>query len=368
MTLWFVLAAMTAAAVFAVLWPLGRRVPGPAGSDVDVYRDQLAEIDRDQANGLIGEREAEAARVEVSRRLIAAADSVAPPQAGGAVRRRRATALAALVLLPLGAAALYLVLGSPHLTGQPQAARRDAPVEQRSIEMLVARVEAHLETNPEDGSGWEVLSPVYMRLGRFDDAVKARRNVLRLLGANAPREADLGEALTGSANGVVTADAKAAFERALVHDPGDFRSRYFLGLAAEQDGRGAQAGEIWRGLLAQAPKDAPWIGLVRQSLARVDPNAAVAKGPTAEDVAAASALSAEQRAEMIHGMVARLAERLAREGSDVEGWLRLVRAYMVLGDRDKAANAANDARRALANEPDKLRRVEEVAQGFGLKG
>jgi cytochrome c-type biogenesis protein CcmH len=372
MTLWFVLAAMTAAAVFAVLWPLGHRAPASAGSDVDVYRDQLAEIDRDQANGLIGEREAEAARVEVSRRLIAAADTVAPPRAGGTARRRRATALAALVLLPLGAAGLYLVLGSPHLPGQPQAARYNAPVEERSIETLIARVEAHLETNPEDGRGWEVVSPVYMRLGRFDDAVKARRNVLRLLGANATREADLGESLIGAANGIVTADAKAAFERALVHDPGDFRSRYFLGLAAEQDGAHTQAGEIWRGLLSQAPEDAPWIGLVRQSLARVDPNAAAAKapirGPTAEDVAAAGQLSAEQRAEMVRGMVERLAERLTREGSDVEGWLRLVRAYMVLGDRDKAASAANDARRALANEPDKLRRVEELAQGLGLKG
>jgi cytochrome c-type biogenesis protein CcmH len=368
MTLWIVLAAMTAAAIFAVLWPLGRRAPMRGGSDVDVYRDQLAEIDRDQANGLVGEREAQAARVEVSRRLIAAADDVVPPQASGALRRRRLAALAALVLLPLGAAGLYLALGSPQLPGQPQAARRDAPIEERSIETLVARVEAHLESNPEDGRGWEVLSPVYIRLGRFEDAVRARRNVLRLLGPNAAREADLGEALTGLANGVVTADAKQAFERALQHEPDNFRARYFLGLAAEQDGQPAQAAATWRSLIAQAPEGAPWIELVRESLARVDPDAAVATGPTAADIAAAGDLSAEQRAEMIRGMVDGLAERLGRDGSDVEGWLRLVRAYMVMGDRDKAARAANDARRALAGEPDKLRRVEELVKGLGLKG
>ena len=368
MTLWFVLALMTAAAIFAVLWPLGRRASAASGSDVEVYRDQLAELDRDQANGLIGQREAEAARVEISRRLIAAADNMAPPAAAGTAGRRRAAAIAGLVLLPIGAATLYLLLGSPQLPGQPQAARRDAPVEERSIEALVAKVEAHLEANPDDGRGWEVVGPVYMRLGRFDDAVKARRNVLRLLGANGPREADLGEALSGLANGVVTADAKAAFQRAMQHDPGDFRARYFLGLAAEQDGRPAEAAELWRGLLAQAPADAPWAELVRQSLARVDPNAATAKGPSAEDVAAASELSPEQRADMVRGMVERLAERLSREGSDVEGWLRLVRAYMVLGDRDKAASAASDARRALAGEPDKLRRVEELVEGLGLKG
>jgi cytochrome c-type biogenesis protein CcmH len=368
MTLWFVLALMTAAAIFAVLWPLGKRTQAASGSDIEVYRDQLAELDRDRANGLIGEREAEAARVEISRRLIAAADSVASPQAAGSARRRRATAIAALVLLPIGAATLYLVLGSPQLPGQPQATRVDNPAEQRSFEALVAKVEAHLEANPEDARGWEVVSPVYMRLGRFDDAVKARRNVLRLLGANGSREADLGEALTGAANGIVTADAKAAFQRALEFDSYDFRSRYFIGLSAEQDGKRKEAAALWSELLAEAPPDALWVGLVRESLSRVDAYAPVPKGPSVDDVAASSELSPEQRTEMVGGMVDRLAERLSREGSDVEGWLRLVRAYMVLGDRDKAINAANDARKALAGEPDKLRQVEELAAGLGLKG
>lgn len=368
MTLWFILAMMTAAAVFAVLWPLGRRAPAASGSDVEVYRDQLAELDRDRAGGLIGEQEAEAARVEISRRLIAAADDAEQNEAPGAPRRRRAAAIAGLVLLPLGAAALYIVLGSPHMPGQPQAARSDGPLEARSIESLVAKVEAHLESNPEDGRGWEVVGPVYMRLGRFDDAVKARRNALRLLGANATREADLGEALTGLANGVVTAEAKAAFERALQFDAADFRSRYFIGLAAEQDGRRKEAAAIWSELLAHAPADAPWVGLVRESLARVDPTVAPLKGPSADDIAAASGLSPEQRAEMVRGMVERLAERLSREGSDVEGWLRLVRAYMVLGERERAARAADDARKALAGDPDKLKRVEDLVQSLGLKG
>ena len=124
-------------------------------------------------------------------------------------------ALVALFLLSVGAGALYLTLGSPDLPAQPQAARREQPPEERSIADLVARVEAHLEANPEDGRGWEVIGPVYMRLGRYDDAVKARRNTLRLLEPTAVREADLGEALTAVSNGIVTAEAKAAFERAI---------------------------------------------------------------------------------------------------------------------------------------------------------
>jgi cytochrome c-type biogenesis protein CcmH len=372
MTLWFVIALMTAAAIFAVLWPLGRRIPPRSGSDLAVYKDQLDEVARDRALGLIGEPEAEAARVEISRRLLAAADAASVPPAAGAELRRRIVAVAALVLLPLGVISAYLGLGAPLVPGQPHSERQRAQSEQRPIAELVARVEAHLEKNPDDGRGWEVLAPVYVRLGRFEDAVKARRNVLRLLGANASREADLGEALTGLAGGVVTADAKAAFERALTHDSNSFKARFFLGLAAEQDGRRAEAAAMWRNLLAASPPDAPWLALLRESLARVDSDAASAPGPSgpgpsAEDIAAAGQLSPDQRSEMVRGMVERLAARLAREGGDVEGWLRLLRAYMVLGDRDKARAAAADARRALASEPDKLRRVDELIKGLGLE-
>ena len=369
MTMWLVMALMTAAAIFAVLWPLSRRTPLPTGSDTAVYRDQLDEIERDRASGLIGEREAEAARVEVSRRLIAAADAVAVAPRGDTVRRRRMAALVALVLLPLGSASLYLVLGSPDLTGKPLAERQTALTEQNPIVELVGRVEAHLAQNPEDGRGWEVLGPVYMRLSRYDDAVRARRNVLRLLGSNADREADLGEALVGAQNGVVTAEAKDAFERAVRLNPGDFRARYFVGLAAEQDGRPKDAAELWRALLAEAPADAAWTGFVRQSLARLDPEAAESQpGPSADDVAAAGEMSPEQRDTMVRSMVSRLAERLKQDGSDLEGWLRLLRAYMVLGDKEQALAAASDARRALASDPDKLKRVDELIKGLGLEG
>ena len=368
MTLWLVLALMTAAAIFAVLWPLARRTPLRAGSDVAVYRDQLDEIVRDRGAGLIGEREAEAARVEVSRRLIAAADIPTPASLpADTTRRRRTVALAALILLPIGAGLFYLTLGSPELAGQ-RAARRDASPEQRPMAELVERVETHLEQNPDDGRGWEVLGPVYMRLGRYDDAVRARRNALRLLGATATREADLGEALTGAADGIVTVEARQEFDRALRLDPKDVRTRYFLGLAAEQDGRPKDAAEAWRALLAEAAPDAAWTGFVRESLARVDPSAAASQsGPNAGDIAAASEMSPEQRDTMIRGMVSRLAERLKQDGTDAEGWLRLIRAYMVLGDKDRARAAAGDARRALASDPDKLRRVDDLVKEIGLE-
>jgi cytochrome c-type biogenesis protein CcmH len=380
MTLWFGLALMTVAAVLAVLWPLSRRGREVrSGSDVAVYRDQLEEIERDRAAGLIADNEAAGAKVEVSRRLIAAADAPAAPSnnAAAATRRRRAVAVVALVAVPLGAVGLYLALGSPLLPDQPLAARLAEARANQSMESLIAQVEAHLAQRPDDGRGWEVIAPVYLRLGRFDDAVRARRNALRLNGDSAERQAALGEALVFGANGVVTAEAKSAFEKAVALDPAHVQARYFLGLAAEQDGDRTRAAATWRALIESAPADAPWVDFVRGALARVagaaGPSAGAAgagagSGPSEEQVAASSELSPEQRKLMIQGMVDRLAERLNRDGSDVEGWLRLVRSYMVLGQADKARAAAADARRALAGDPNKLRRLDDLVKGLGIEG
>jgi cytochrome c-type biogenesis protein CcmH len=375
MSLWFVFALMTAAAMVAVLWPLARRNGGSrSGSDVAVYRDQLEEIERDQLAGLIAENEATAARVEVARRLIAAADTQLPlPPAeegggpGSATWRRRAAAIVAIVFLPLAATGIYLALGSPSLPDQPLAARLAAAGGNTSVEALIARVESHLEHNPEDGRGWEVIAPVYLRLGRFDDAVRARRNALRLNDRTSAREAALGEALVFAANGVVTAEAKATFERAAALDGENVPARYFLGLAAEQDGNRAQAAAIWRALIASAASDAAWVDGVRQALARVeDPSAAA--GPSEEQIAAAAELGVEQRGAMISAMVERLAERLRGDGSDVRGWLRLVRSYIVLGQPENARAAVLNARRALAGDPGKLRQLDDFVKALGLEG
>jgi cytochrome c-type biogenesis protein CcmH len=356
MTLWLVFALMTAAAIFAVLWPLARRKPLRPGSDVAVYRDQLDEIQRDRSTGLIGDAEAEAARVEVSRRLIAAADaaeSEKPAPETSSLLRRRVTAIAGLVLLPVGAIALYLTLGSPDLPGEPLAARVQTPSEAGNIQNMVAKVEDHLARNPKDGRAWEVLAPVYMRVGRFDDAVRAWSNVIALNGSNAEREANFGEAMVAAANGVVTGDAKAAFDRALALDKQNVMARFYMGMAADQDGRRADAEKIWGELLASAPPGAPWIEVVRHALARNAPAGEAALSPAA---GAAAAPAADHD---VNAMVERLADRLKKDGSDVPGWLQLVRSYRVLGQNDKMQAAIADARRALASDPDKLRQFTE---------
>jgi cytochrome c-type biogenesis protein CcmH len=367
MTLWFVFALMTVAAIFAVLWPLGRADrPQNDGSEATVYRDQLAEIDRDMAAGTIGAAEAEAARVEISRRLLAAADHQRDPLTVSSTGLRRFAAVVALVGLPIVAVAFYLPLGSPQLGDFPLAQRIRTPDATQPLDNLVAQVQAHLEKNPNDGRGWNVLAPVLARLGRYDEAVQAYHNSITYNGESAERRADLGEALAAAANGVVTSEAKAEFERAVALNADEVKASYFLGVAAEQDGRANDAASIWRAMLAKAPADAPWRPLVQAALTRVGGS----RAPVLSDdtMAAAKDMNEADRGAMIHTMVDRLATRLKQNGDDVEGWLRLVRAYMVIGDRDKARSALTDARQAVANDAERLRQLNEGLKNLGLDG
>jgi cytochrome c-type biogenesis protein CcmH len=390
---WIFVAGMTAAAVLAVLWPLARRAKDArAGNDVDVYRDQLDEIDRDLKFGLIGAVEAEAARIEVSRRLIAAAElagTITMAEDDAAMRgrgrrkkpsRRRAVekkpsrrlrfvvGMAAVMMISVGTFSVYLRLGSPNLPGQPIAARvATAQRKDPSIAQLTA-LEARASQAPDDGKAWEAIAPLYAELGRYGDAVTARRNALRLLDKTAAREADLGEALVTAANGIVTDEANAAFDRAFRLDGANVAARFYIGLAAEQDGRKDDAARVWRQLLADSPPRAPWRPLVQTALARVEPAlTTVVRKPGSNDSAAAVANAApEQREKTIRGMVDRLATRLRQDGSDVDGWLQLLRSYVVLGEKDNARAAIADARRTLTAEPDKLKRLDEEARRLGV--
>jgi cytochrome c-type biogenesis protein CcmH len=361
LTIWLAIAAMTAAAIFAVLIPLSRPTRAAAAEmDVAVYKDQLAEIGRDAEAGLIGAAEAEAARVEVSRRLIAASERIAATAGEGATRRRRMVAVGAILVIPAIAAVAYGLKGQPGYSGQPLAERQRAEPAATDMAGLIARIEAHLAANPGDGRGWEVVAPVYLRLGRVPDAVRARSNALRILGATADREADLAEAQTLAAGGVVTAEAKAGFERARALGPGHPKAGYFIGLAAEQDGKPDEARALWGRLVAEAPAGAPWVSLLQAEIARL--------GGTPPPAPAAAAPAPPVIPPEIRTMVDGLAARLAADGSDFEGWMRLVRSYVVLGDAAKAREAAANARQRFAGEADKIGRLDGLVSELGIGG
>lgn len=381
-------ALMTAVAALAVLWPLSRSraLKGEREADLAVYRDQLAEIDRDRESGRLPSEQAEAARTEVARRMLAA-DAARAAEAGaaaGGTPRRRAAAVMALLLVPLFGAGLYAYLGTPDLPGAPLAERLAAPADRNDVAILVRKVEEHLARNPNDGTGYEVLAPIYLRLGRLDDAARAYAQTIRILGPTALRYSALGEVEVMAANGIVTADALKAFQEAVKLDPTEPRASYFLGVAAEQDGRDGDAAAIWSAMLARAPQDAPYVPLLKKALARVQGTAEggaaaggpapaagtapPAPGPTAADVANAASMPDGDRSAMIRGMVQRLQDRLTAAPDDLDGWLRLARAYKVLGEEDKARGAVAAARSAFAGKAEALARIDAAEKDLGLGG
>jgi cytochrome c-type biogenesis protein CcmH len=373
MLIWIVLALMTGVAVLAVLVPLSRSRGGVSAGDHDtaVYRDQLREIERDLERGVIAPAEAEAARIEVGRRLLAAADretGAQPSRADGT--RRRFAAIGALILVPAVALGVYLMTGSPNVPAQPLAARLEGTPDRQDIDVLLARIERRLQESPDDGHGWDIVSRVYMQQGRPREAAMAFANAIRLLGSDAERQAGLGEALLMIAGGVVTAQAKQAFEAALRHDPGLPSARYYIARAFAQQGDSQEAIRRFSALLADAPPGAPWVEIVRRDLAELGAPAptarAAAPGPTRDDLSAAAAMPPQERATMIRSMVERLAERLRDNADDPEGWIRLVRAYAVLGDTERAREALRQAKLALTNRPGADFALDRLARELGL--
>jgi len=197
--LWLILAGLTAIVLFFLLRPLtssGGAAPVREAFDAAVYRDQLEEIESDRARGLIGDAEAEAARLEVARRLLATDSKMAESDNEPKVAKPARLALIGVALaLPLAAVSLYLVYGSPRLPDQPLAARLQDPAAETNIAALVARVEARLRAHPDEGEGWDVIAPVYLSARRYSDAAEAYRQAIRLLGASAQRLSGYGEAL-----------------------------------------------------------------------------------------------------------------------------------------------------------------------------
>jgi len=376
MIFWILIAGLTAVATLSVLVPLSRsrRSPDTVASQADeaVYREQLDAIESELARGLIDADTAEAARTETARRLLAAHDRATDVSGNSHPKPRLKLAQAvAVIALPAVTFGLYMLLGTPDLPDQPLHARLTEPAEGQSVDVLVARVERHLADNPEDGQGWAVVAPVYLSLGQPRASAKAYANAIRILGPRQDWLTDMGEAITIAEQGLVTAEAQRAFEQAVALEPGAVKPRFFLAIALGQEGRKDDAIAAWRALLDGADPTAAWVRAARQELAKLTgegPEEQAPRGPSQEDIAAAQDLSADDQQAMIRGMVSGLAERLNSEGGSVDEWNRLIRAYMVLGDKPEAEKALTAARAAFAENPEDLSRIKDAASRLGLSG
>jgi len=379
MFFWIIAAALTLAASLSVLLPLtgGASRRGRDGSpDIAVYRDQLAELDRDLGRGLIQSAEAEQARAEIGRRLLRADAAAADPAiVGSATVRRdgkvlRIVSAAAVLAVPLLSWGLYGALGSPDLPPQPLAGRLAKNPADSSVDELVARAEAHLAADPSDGKGWDVLAPIYLRMQRFSDSATAYRNAIRLEGATAARQAGLGEALANVSGGIVSAEAQAAFETALKLDADNPKAGFYLAMAAAQDGRAEEAKAVWQRMVVSLPADSPWQRAAREALAgmegRQPATAENGDGPSQQDMAAAETMSPQDRTAMIETMVAGLDEKLRRDPRDMEGWMRLIRSYVVLGKADQARGALKGGIAAFGVGSDEAGKISAFAASLGL--
>ncbi|HKH81319.1 MAG TPA: c-type cytochrome biogenesis protein CcmI [Methylovirgula sp.] len=361
--LWGIFALLTGVAVFAILWPLAKPVRKAASPDIAFYRAKLDEIQRDAELANISPADAEVAKTEAARQLLAAAEkdqaaTFAKPPAGSS--RLRLVALVALILVPALALGLYAAIGHPDWPDEPLEARLNAPAEAMDINAAIAKVEAHLAQHPEDGLGYEVLVPAYLQLGRIADAVRAAQMALQKLGESPQRLTDYGETLVFANNGIVTQEARELFERAAAMGASP-KALFYLGLAASQEGDKGHARGYWQKLLAQSPPNAPWRSDLEARLASLGNQSAIP-----DQAAAIAALPPAERAAAIHAMIDRLAARLAENGQDIEGWLRLVRAYKVINETDKARAALATARRNFGGDAAATARIDALAHELGL--
>lgn len=396
MLFWIISALLTVIVAVILLSPLMRasaRATRYDEGEAAVYRDQLRELERDKAAGLISAEDADYARAEIGRRLLAIAgrdkasgegDELVPDTVDAPTAKRRGYTLSQafiLLCLPVIGLAGYLEIGSPGTPDSPLAARIENPGD--DVDLLVTKVERHLATNPEDGNGWNVLAPVYFRLGRFDDAELAFRNAIRILGPDAERMNGLGETVVMRSDGIVTDDAQMAFQAALKLEPNNPRADFYLALALEQSGRRAEALVAFQNIAKASPPTAPWMPLVNQHIAANSggapsanaPAATAAAGdtapaapgnPTAEDIANAQTMSEGDRSEMIRGMVANLDARLKEDPNNFEGWMRLVRSYAMLKDMDRAEAALKDGLKAFPPAGSEGQQLMAMARELGL--
>jgi cytochrome c-type biogenesis protein CcmH len=369
MWFWVIAALLTLGASLAILLPMLRveqRAAAADAYDIEVYRDQLSELDRDAGRGLIRPAEAEEARAEIARRILRAGKM--EKSTHSAVRRKGARMLAgaAILAVPLISWSFYGVLGSPDLPSEPLAARLTKNPASSTIDELVARAERHLAEAPSDVRGWDVLAPIYVRMSRFADAANAYHTAIRLDGSSATREAGLGEALAAEQGGMVSAEAEAAFEKALALDPQNAKARFFLATAQAQEGKAGEAAKGWNAMLADLPQNSPWRAAAEQALAAVDKKPAAMPGPTQDQMAAASSMSAGDRAAMIETMVSRLDDELRKNPDNPDGWRRLVRSYMVLGKKAEAEDARRRGVAALGRDSDAAKELDKFAVSLGL--
>ncbi len=406
LSFWVVAGAITlmVAAVLARAVLRGDRydVGSRAASDVQVYRGQLEEVERDVARGVIGPQEAERVHAEVARRLLAADKAQQEERAPGG-KAPAAAALGLIAVGVVGSVASYLWLGAPgygdmalkdriafaeevRLTRPAQeVAERSLPAFEMPDNLdpryasLLAQLRETVAQRPDDLEGQRLLVQQERRIGNYLAAKRAQERVITLTGAEAGAQdlADLGELQVLSAGGYVSPEAETNLRGALLQDPANGPARYYLGLMLAQTGRPDQAFRLWDALLREGPAEAPWIEPI---LAQIEDLAQLAgvryaipeigsragRGPTAEDIDTAAEMTPAERMDMIGAMVTGLSQRLATEGGPARDWARLISSLGVLGEWERAQAIHANAIEVFADDPGAIDLINEAGRDAGV--
>jgi len=406
MTLWIILTGLTSVAAVLLTITLVRRVPPPiSGREraTALWRAQIAEIDHEVEQGSLNPEEAGSARAEVERRIVAAAKEQGPETQVSSEKFRLVTVAAVVGWIVAGATGLYAYVGRPDLPAaefQPQAAAALSPgVSTTSmatsdpatvagdVDDMITGLSDRLAANPDDADGWQMLGWSYFNTQRYREASEAYAKAVAITGDDSELLSLYGETLVRAADGMVTDQALEMFDKAVTLNGSDARARFFQGMAIEQQGDPAAAIEAWITLLNSAPPGADWAASVEQrirelaaaeniplegrlpetsdTVASLTPSQP-APAPTADDVSAAMQMAPDDRQTMIRGMVDKLQARLEDEPNDVDGWIRLMRSRLVLGEEDAANAAFRRASEVFANAPVPKARISAAAGDMGL--
>jgi cytochrome c-type biogenesis protein CcmH len=351
--------AILAAVVALSLLPQRLAAAAPAQTSGSVYREQLQALERDLASGAVPAAEAESLRVELSRRLIEASRQVGQGPDLPAI-----SPLLFALFIPLIVIPLYWHFGAPNQRDVPLAPRIANAIANNDFEAMLAQVEKHLEEKPDDVAGWKVAAAAYARLGHYEEAAHAYLKLASLEPPTADILTSYGEMLTIANKGIISKPAAQAFNQALALDPAYPKARFFAAMALKQDGKTDEAKSAYEKLLADAPADAPWRKAVISELSAM---AATPPALTDQQVKDGTAMDKSAQNTMIHAMVDGLEQKLTANPGDLEGWLKLIRARMVLGEADKAKAAMEKANSEFKDQPEALARIAALAQETGLK-
>ena len=362
MLFWFIAALLVVAVSYPMLRALNHVEPDadPLARDVAFYQAQEREIERQIAAGVMSAEEGQAAKAEAGRKLLALART--SQQAGnGSARGAKLASVALLVAIPALTLPLYFRLGQPGAPDLPYALRADIDRSEADIRRLIARLDAHLAESPQDARGWELALPVYIRLGRFEDAVVAATRLLDLKGESAERLTTLAEAKIFTANGRVDEDTAQLLARALALEPAYSKARFYAALGRENRGDIAGALSDFKALATDVtePAEQQAVGAQIARLSKMQGTGSAAD--------AIKALSEADRQQVIRGMVDTLSERLRTKGGSPEEWQRLIRAFTALGEKDKAKAALAEARVAHSQNNDALLAITALARELSLE-